>query len=202
MTIPKALAIPPRDNGLRPADDDQIRLSLLGIQQCQGCADDTERFTRLLRWFAKKELEYEPGSPEERLQVAAAEAASYLGVENDHPVMRRIRAMFELDRLGVSISGSDQDGWRFHINSDIWRFRDVQSLADCEQIRQEWIEETAPEWTERQADAVTPEAGTTITAFADASTMPYASYKPSAALAIITHLLRRFPAVVRELESK
>ena len=44
--FPETLMIPPRE-GLRPVDSNQIRLRLAGIGQCQGSADDNERFTRL-----------------------------------------------------------------------------------------------------------------------------------------------------------
>jgi hypothetical protein len=51
--------IPPRQ-GLRPVDADQIRLTLAGIGQCDGSGDDDERFTRLIRWFAERDLDYDP----------------------------------------------------------------------------------------------------------------------------------------------
>jgi hypothetical protein len=66
--FPGTLMIPPRQ-GLRPVDADQIRLSLAGIGQCEGSADDDERFTRLIRWFAERDLDYDPPSSEEKLQV-------------------------------------------------------------------------------------------------------------------------------------
>ncbi len=59
--FPETLMIPPRE-GLRPVDSDQIRLRLGGIGQCQGSEDDGERFTRLIRWFAEMDLEYDPSA--------------------------------------------------------------------------------------------------------------------------------------------
>ena len=122
---------------------------------------DDERFTRLIRWFAEKELEYEPGSPEEKLQVAAAEAAAYLGIEDDHPAMRRIRAMCRLDHLGVSISGSERaagSSASIQTSGDSGTCRS----SPIARIRQEWIDEGAPESarggrrsrTGREADAL------------------------------------------------
>ncbi len=34
-------------------------------------------------------------------------------------------------------SGGDESGWNFRIDSDIWRFRNAQDLADLARIRQE-----------------------------------------------------------------
>jgi len=150
--FPDTLMIPPRQR-LRPVDSDQIRPTLAGIGQCQGSADDDERFTRLIRWFAEKDLDYDPASSEEKLQVTTAEAAACLGIEEDHPALRRIRAMCGLDHLCVSTSGSDESGWNFRIDSDIWRFRDAQDLADLARIRQEWIHQGAAESARRRAGA-------------------------------------------------
>ena len=102
---------------------------------------------------AEKDLDYDPASPEEKLQVTTAEAAACLGIEEDHPALRRIRAMCGLDHLCVSTSGSDESGWNFRIDSDIWRFRDAQDLADLARIRQEWIDQGAAESARRRAGA-------------------------------------------------
>jgi hypothetical protein len=193
--FPGTLMIPPRQ-GLRPVDADQIRLSLAGIAQCEGSADDDERFTRLIRWFAERDTDYDPPSPQEKLQVTTAEAASYLGIEEDHPALRRIRAMCGLDHLCVSASGGDENGWTFRIDSDIWRFGHAHDLADLARIRQEWIDQGAAETARRQMRAAGPEGE------ADAPEQVMAEQVGSdqaAPLAIITPLLRRFPAVVREL---
>jgi hypothetical protein len=182
--LPEVLAIPPRQ-GLRPVDADQIRLTLQGIGECQGSADDSERFSRLVRWFARRDLEYDPPSPHEKLQITSAEAAAHLGIEEDHPALRRLRAMFGLDHLDVSTGGSDENGWTFYIGSDIWRFQDAQDLADCVRIRREWADEAAAEGERRQAGAV--------------SAAQEAGPDDPGPLAVITRLLRRFPAIVREL---
>jgi hypothetical protein len=196
--FPGTLMIPPRQ-GLRPVDADQIRLSLAGMGQCEGNTDDDERFTRLIRWFAERDLDYDPPSPEEKLQVTSAEAAAYLGIEEDHPALRRIGAMCGLDHLCVSTSGGDENGWNFRIDSDIWRFRHAQDLADLARIRQEWIDQGAAETARRQARA----AGSDGEADAAGQAWPVAAAVAgsgqAAPLAIITPLLRRFPAVIREL---
>jgi hypothetical protein len=196
--FPETLMIPPRQ-GLRPVDGDQIRLSLAGIGQCDGSGDDDERFTRLIRWFAEKDLDYDPASPEVKLQVSAAEAAAYLGIEEDHPALRRIRAMCGLDHLCVSTSGSDETGWNFHIDSDIWRFQQAQDLADLARIRQEWVDQGAAESARRWARAAGPEGEADAPGPTGPVTADQADSDQAAPLAIITRLLRRFPAIVREL---
>ena len=196
--FPGTLMIPPRQ-GLRPVDADQIRLSLAGIGQCEGSADDDERFTRLIRWFAEKDLDYDPPSPEEKLQVTTAEAAAYLGIEEDHPALRRIGAMCGLDHLCVSTSGGDETGWNFRIDSDIWRFRHAQDLADLARIRQEWIDQGAAETARRQARAARSDGEADAPGPAGPVAAAEAGSDQAAPLAIITPLLRRFPAVVREL---
>jgi hypothetical protein len=196
--FPGTLMIPPRQ-GLRPVDADQIRLALAGIGQCEGSADDDERFTRLIRWFAETDLDYDPPSPEEKLQVTTAAAAAYLGIEEDHPALRRLRAMCGLDHLCVSTSGGDENGWNFRIESDIWRFRHAQDLADLARIRQEWIDQGAAETARRQARAAGPEGEADAPVPAGPVTGAEAGSDQAAPLAIITQLLRRFPAVVREL---
>jgi|HubBroStandDraft_1064217.scaffolds.fasta_scaffold12200_3 hypothetical protein len=147
--FPESLMIPPRQ-GLRPVDADQIRLTLAGIGQCEGSADD-ERFTQMIRWFAKTDLDYDPPSAQEKLQVTTSEVAAYLGIEEDHPALPRLRAMCGLDHLCVSTSGGDENGWNFRIDSDIWRFRHAQNLADLAQIRQHWVDQGAAESARRQA---------------------------------------------------
>lgn len=191
--FPAALMIPPRQ-GLRPVDADQIRLALAGIGQCAGSADDGERFTRLIRWFAERDLDYDPPSPEEKLQVTTSEAATYLGIEEDHPALRRIRAMCGLDHLCVSTSGADENGWNFRIDSDIWRFRHAQDLADLARIRQEWINQGVAETVRRQVRTAGPGEEINVPGSA-----PEIGIDQAAPLAIIMQLLHRFPAVVREL---
>src|SRR5689334_8483097 len=43
--LPESLIIPIRQ-GSRPIASDELRLTLLGIQACNGSTDDTERFVR------------------------------------------------------------------------------------------------------------------------------------------------------------
>jgi REase_DpnII-MboI len=193
--FPDMLMISPRQ-GLRPVDGDQIRLTLAGIGQCEGSGDDGERFTRLIRWFAERDLDYDPPGPEEKFQVTTAEAAAYLGIEEDHPALWRIRAMCGLDHLCVSTSGGDETGWNFRIDSDIWRFRHAQDLADLARIRREWVDQGAAESARRQTRAAGPE-GEAVSP--GPVTADQVGTGPAASLAIITRLLRRFPVLVREL---
>lgn len=110
--------------------------------------------------------------------------------------------MFGLDRLGVSTGGSDENGWTFYIDSDIWRFQDVQDVADCVRIRREWIEEATAEGARRWTGATNPAQENDVPVPGISDTADPAGHDGLPALAIITRLLRRFPAVVRELEHR
>ena len=101
--------------------------------------------------------------------------------------------------LAVLRRGSDESGWNFRIDSDIWRFRDAQDLADLARIRQEWIDQGAAESARRRPGAAGPGGEADAAGPADRVTAAEAGSDPAAPLAIITRLLRRFPAVAREL---
>ena len=107
--------------------------------------------------------------------------------------------MCGLDHLCVSTSGGDENGWHFRIDSDIWRFRHAQDLADLARIRQEWVDQGAAESARRQMRAAGPEGEADAPGPAGPVTADQAGSDQAAPLAIIMPLLRRFPAVVREL---
>jgi hypothetical protein len=46
LGLPGSLIVPPHPGHIRPNERDELRLRLLGIQACDGSADDTERFIR------------------------------------------------------------------------------------------------------------------------------------------------------------
>jgi hypothetical protein len=144
LSLPDSLAVEPQAGGLRPIANDELRLRLLGVQACAGGDVDTERFVRLLRWLAQQEVEYEPeaGDPTKMARVTAAEVAEYLGLDQaDHIGLGQLYAMLKFDHWGLGGSGSDDDGWFVWIGSDIWRFRDVQTVEDCVRAREAWISE-------------------------------------------------------------
>jgi hypothetical protein len=140
QSLPDSLVVKPRPATWFAAED-ELRLRLRGIYACRGGREDTERFVRLLRWLAEKEMEFEPehGSAENMPRVTAEEASEHLGLEkDDHVVHQRLYAMLQLDHWGLGGSGSGADGWYVFLSPDIWRFRDVQTVEDCIRARLQW----------------------------------------------------------------
>jgi hypothetical protein len=103
LSLPESLVVPPRQ-GMRPIITDELRLRLVGIQACDGSADDLERFVRTLRWLAEREETYEPpaGSGDELPQVTSQEVADHLGLDSaDLLPLRRLLAMLEASQKGL-----------------------------------------------------------------------------------------------------
>lgn len=128
QSLPDSVIVPPR-HGLRPVADDELRLRLLGIEQCTGGPEETAQFARVLRLLAEREEAYEPppGGDEAMPRVTAQEIATYLALATDDPLaLDRLRVMLTLDHWSVS-TGSDGDSWYAKPSEDIWRFQDVQT---------------------------------------------------------------------------
>jgi hypothetical protein len=144
QSLPESVIVQPRHGNLRPVANDQLRLRLRGFLSVRDSTDDTERFVQLLRWLAGREMEYEPpaGSDDEMPQVTSQEAAQHLGLDAaDRLSLQRLYAMLQLDHWGLGGSGSNEDGWYVRLGPDIWRFRNVQTIEDCVQAREDWLAE-------------------------------------------------------------
>lgn len=145
-SLPAALVIHPR-HGMGPTDGDELRLRLAGIELCDGGREDTERFVRMLRWFAKQELAYTPPADEEdhMPRVSSDEVAAYLGLDQNDPeyrlVLERLHAMIQLDHWGLAGGGSNQDEWYVNLGPEVWRFRNVQTVQEVVKARAAWVAE-------------------------------------------------------------
>jgi hypothetical protein len=147
LNLPASLIVDPRPGNLRPIERDELRLCLLGIQACDGSADDIERFVRTLSWLAEREETYEPppGSGDELPQVTCQEVADYLGLDqNEQLLLKRLYAMLQLDHWGLGSSGSNDGSWYVRLGQDIWRFRDVHTVGDVIAAREAWLAEGRP----------------------------------------------------------
>lgn len=147
MSLPESVIVPPGPGRLRPIENDELRLRLLGIQACRSGSEDTERFVRLLRWFAEREMAYEPqpGSTDEMPRVTSAEVGQHLGLgDTDQLALKRLLLMLQLGNWGLGASGSSEDSWYVTLRPDIWRFRDVQTVEDCIEAWQAWASEGRP----------------------------------------------------------
>ena len=101
----------------------------------------------MLRWFAEQELAYTPPADgeDQMPRVTSDNVAAYLGLRRtdpeSHAALERLYAMIRLDHWGLGGSGSNQDGWFVNLGSEIWRFRDVESIEDIVRAREDWISE-------------------------------------------------------------
>jgi hypothetical protein len=101
----------------------------------------------MLSWLAEQEIAYEPppGS-DEMPQVTSQEIAQYLGIPGgDSAALERLYTMLHTDHWGLAGSSKSQpNGWFVRLSSDIWRFRNVQSVEDCIAARAAWLAEGQP----------------------------------------------------------
>jgi hypothetical protein len=145
-SLPDSLVTKPRQ-GMGPTDTDELILRLPGIEICEGGREDTERFVRVLRWFAEQEVAYAPppDGDDQMPRVTSDDVAAYLGLRRTdpeyHAALERLHAMTRLDHWGFGGSGSNQDGWFVNLGPEIWRFRDVQTVEDVTKAREDWIAE-------------------------------------------------------------
>jgi hypothetical protein len=145
-SLPDSLVVKPRQH-MGPTDTDELTLRLSGIEACEGGRADTERFVRVVRWFAEREMAFvpPPGGDQEMPRASSEEVATYLGLDHTDPqdraALERLYAMLRLDRWGLGSSGSNDNGWTIELAPDIWRFRKVQTIEDVITTRQQWIAE-------------------------------------------------------------
>lgn len=147
QAIPESLLLRPRPGNFRPGPNDPLRLTIPGIAACDGSSDDTDRFVRLLRWLAQKEVEHVPaaGETDTMPDVTSEEVRQYLGIPQTEPgPLRRLYAMLQLDHWGLSGTGGTPDDWYVNVGSEIWRYRDVKTATDCAAARQNWLREGTP----------------------------------------------------------
>jgi hypothetical protein len=144
QAIPQSLLLRSMPGNYRPNPNDLVRLTIRGIAASEGSDDDIDHFVRLLRWLAEKEIEFEPtpGADETMPRITSAEVREHLGLtEADPSPLRRLYAMLQLDHWGLGGSGGTPDDWFVHVGPDIWRYRDVQTAADCAAARESWLRE-------------------------------------------------------------
>jgi hypothetical protein len=146
-SLPDSLVVKPRQ-GMGPTDTDNLVLRLPGIDGCRGGSEDTDRFVRMLRWFAETELAYDPppGDEDSVPRVTSDNVAAHFGLRRTDPgyeaALERLYAMIRLDHWGLRGSGRDQENnWFVDLGADVWRFSAVQTTTDVIQARQQWTAE-------------------------------------------------------------
>ena len=175
LSLPESMIVHPRQ-GLRPIASDELRLRLLGILSCRGSSDDTDRFVRLLRYLAEREMTYEPeaGIEDDAMpRITSAEVGQYLSIgDADQLALQRLYTILQLDNWGLAgASGSGEDGWYVTLGQDIWRFRDVQTVEDCIAAREAWLAEGRSP-VKRKRPALEPEVPQSLPEFQPAPSAP------------------------------
>jgi hypothetical protein len=170
-SLPESLVVHPRQ-GMGPADNDELKLQLAGIELCDGGQEDTEQFVRMLRWFAEQELGYTPpaGEEDQMPRVTSDEVADYLKLDQADPehrlLLERLLAMIRLDHWGLAGgSGSNHEEWYMNLGPEVWRFRNVRTVEEVVKAREDWVAEaqaTAPHF--RTAEKQPAEYGVTMPA--------------------------------------
>ena len=147
QNLPESMLVPPRQ-GMPPISTDELRLRLQGVANCLGSSRDTRAFIEVLRWFAAKEATYEPqpGSTDDMPRVTSTEVADYMvGLTDSDPLaLKRLYEMLHLDNWGIGGFGSGEEGWYVTLTSNVWRFRDVESVTDCIKAQEAWSAEQPP----------------------------------------------------------
>jgi hypothetical protein len=147
LSLPESLFVPPRQ-GMPPIPTDELRLRLQGVAQCQGGSRDTRPFVEVLHWLAETEASYvpPPGSETDMPRVTSAGVSQYLVglADSDQLALKRLYEMLRIDNWGIGGFGSNEDSWYVTLTPEIWRFRDVETVEDCIQAREEWLAEGRP----------------------------------------------------------
>jgi hypothetical protein len=145
-SLPDALVVKTR-LAMGPSDTDELILRLPGIAVCTGGDEDTERFVRMLRWFAEQEVAFAPPADSEDTmpRVTSDNVAAFLELRRNDPAqeaaLQRLYAMLRLDHWGLGANGSDAAGWFVDLATEIWRFREVNTVKDVIRVREQWIAE-------------------------------------------------------------
>ncbi len=140
--IPEVLLVTHAPRGVAPRGHDMMRLTLAGIERCDGGQDDVELFLRALRWLARYEEKHDPEPGETTVAVTRAMLAKGLRV----PLREagRLRRLFELlywERWGGEGSwrALDSDNWHVRVGRDVRHFLRVRSVEDFLEAAAGWL---------------------------------------------------------------
>lgn len=140
--IPEALLVTHAPRGVAPRGRDLMRLTLAGIERCDGGEEDIELFLRALRWLARYEEKHDPESGETTVTVTRAMLAKGLRVPSREA--RRLRRLYELlyfERWGGEGSwrAPDRDDWHVKVGRDVRHFLHVRSVEDFIKATEGWL---------------------------------------------------------------
>lgn len=119
--------------------DDKLSLYLSGVQLCEGGSEDTERFLRLVRWIAQKEIDFEPmpGRGETMPLVTFEEAREYLGLDrNNELAVCRLFSILDPESCEFITDSMGPNGLvSYVVTPDVRFFCEVQTADDYELTR-------------------------------------------------------------------
>ncbi|GIJ12187.1 hypothetical protein ACFFMR_32775 [Micromonospora andamanensis] len=145
--IPEMLLVTHAPRGVAPRGHDLMRLTLAGMERCNGGQDDVELFLRALRWLARYEEQHDPEPGETTLTVTRAMLARGLRVPLREA--RQLRRLFEVlywERWGGEGSwrALDSDNWHVKVGRDVRHFLRVRSVDDFLEATAGWLGPHAP----------------------------------------------------------
>jgi hypothetical protein len=155
LGVPEHLLVSPRPGHLPPIESDTLRLRLAGLEVCNGTSDDADHFVRTLRWLAQREEDFDPppGSEMTMPRTTSSEIEQHLGLGDDAELpLRRLYELLRIDGWGVGSFQSGDLGWSVTPTRDIWRFNNVQTVADCIAARDTWKAESRPHMSQQELE--------------------------------------------------
>ncbi|MGH8351619.1 MAG: hypothetical protein ACRES5_34480, partial [Pseudomonas sp.] len=123
---------------------DKIGLRIQGIVLCDGAAEDVDRFLRLLRWLAEKELSFEtvPHDACASPQVTSDEIKEFLQLpDGPDGTLDRLYEILNAEYWGQGGSARSLGDWSFAIGRDAFRFAEVETVDDYLASRVRWESE-------------------------------------------------------------
>lgn len=142
--IPKDVLQPTWSGGAPPQVDTLLRLTLEGVALCPGTESDLYLFFRTLRWFAKKELDFEPSQGKyDACAVSSADLVRAFRLKKDRLAdVQRLGKLLAVERWGSAGSKPAEQSWEFTLGRDVRRFAQVRSLADYRAVQATWRAES------------------------------------------------------------
>lgn len=121
--------------GMALSDQDEVRLTLLGVACADGSAEDLAMVTRFVKWVARQEQAHDDESGQ-RLMVTSDQASKELGLdltgETGLGAARRLWFLIEL--LPTIHSGAswreDEPWWQMTVSREVREFRDLAGSED------------------------------------------------------------------------
>ncbi|WIY05524.1 hypothetical protein QRX60_17345 [Amycolatopsis mongoliensis] len=143
--IPKDVLQPTWSGGAPPQADTFLRLTLEGVALCPDSEHDLSLFFRTLRWFAKKELDFEPSQyrQNDTCVVSSADLLRAFRLKKDaRSDVRRLGELLVVEQWGSAGFKPAEQSWEFTLGRDVRRFARVRSLAEYRAVQATWRAES------------------------------------------------------------